>query len=286
MRALGFTLTAVLIGAATTWAQQPRAPMAPTAPPVVPVGAPAPNALDTHLAGWERTMSGIVNFRFEIELTKSDAVFKKEQKYKGVVLCLKPNYAILRLDNIGDPTKTDYEAYICNGKSLFRYVGVEKSITEFKLPPPNPNGGGGTDNLMLDFLTGLKAVEAKQRFELAVFKEDENYVYLDIKPRRPQDRQEFQLVRMALYGPNLKNLAYLPRSVLIVKPGTGDTESFSFTDPRTNLPGIDANVFQYKAIPGWNVKQAPAQPQGARPGQPPMLPGGTGLPAGPGVVRP
>lgn len=326
MRPLAITLAATLSVAASVRAQQPVAPVAPpvvpvtpavpavvpVAPPVgpgagapigaggpggapgVPVaGAPADPALDAHLAGWEKTMTNVVNFRAEINLTRTDGVFKKEKKYGGVLLCMKPNYAILRLDNLGDPTRTDYEAVICNGKSAFQYSGMEKTITEFKLPQPAPNVAGSTDNLMLDFLSGLKATEAKRRFEISVFREDGLYVYLSIKPRFPRDQQEFEVLKLALYyGPKVPQpqMVYLPRQVLMIKPN-GDKEVWDLPKaPVINLPGIDANAFQFRPVPGFTLKPAPIQqqqpmPPGLRPVQP-MLPGGNGLPAGPGVVRP
>ena len=57
---------------------------------------------------------------------------------------------------------------------------------------------------MLDFVNGLKAKDAKARFELSVFKEDEkgNYIYLDVKPLLGKDKEQFQQLRMALYGPS------------------------------------------------------------------------------------
>jgi TIGR03009 family protein len=283
MRPLGLTLAATVLCATVTWAQQPGNAGVPPIPPVVPAGVAATNNLDTHLAAWERTLGGVTNFRFEIGLTRTDAVFKKDKKYDGVVLCMKPNFAILRLNYTADLTKTDYEAYICNGKSLFQYNGVEKSVTEFKLPGPANNPAGGTDNLMLDFLSGLKAKEAKQRFDISLWKEDPNYIYLDIKPLLGRDKQEFQQIRMALFGPNTK-FAYLPAQVYKVNPN-GDSEMWSFSNPQTNLPGIAEKDFQYVKVPGFTERQAPPPAQPMRPGQQ-ALPGANGLPPGPGGVRP
>ena len=99
-----------------------------------------------------------------------------ERKYSGQVLCMKPNFAILRLNNDSDKTGADYEAFICNGKAVYEYNGVAKTVTEWKLPDPKTNPAGATDNLMLDFLSGMKAKDAKERFVLSLFKEDENYV--------------------------------------------------------------------------------------------------------------
>ncbi|MFM8272655.1 MAG: TIGR03009 domain-containing protein [Gemmata sp.] len=286
MRSAAFTLAALLF-AATVGAAQPPVPGTPVTgqPPLPPGAPPAPAAakpdpkLDPHLAEWEKKMVGVSNLRAEIELARTDAVFKKTTNFKGVVLCMKPNYAVLRLDNTADPTKTDYEAFICNGKAVFAYNGVAKTVTEFKFP----QGGAGVDNLMLDFLSGMKAKDVKERFDINLFKTDDNYIYLDIKPLLGKDQREFKHLRLALYGPgaNTARVAYLPAQVYMLKPND-DTEVWKFTGPQVDLPNVEPKHFQYVEIPdkGWKFQQAPAAPApngGAAPG--------SALPAG-GVVRP
>ncbi len=287
MRPLGFTLAAMLVAVTVSSAQQPGNPGLPPGSPVVPAVVPAaPNNLDVHLDGWERTMREVKNFRVEITSTKTDSVFKKDRKYDGVVLCMKPNFAILRLNYTADITKMDYEAVICNGKSIFHYNGNEKSVTEMKLPNPANNPGGGTDNIMLDFVSGLKAKEAKQRFDLSLIKEDENYIYINIKPILGRDKQDFQQINLALYGPKTK-FAYLPARVIKLNPN-GDTELWDFTNPQTNLTGIEEKHFQYVPVAGFRLSQAPTQgttPPPMRPGQPPVLPGPP-QGQGPGGVKP
>src|SRR5262249_47115584 len=150
-------------------------------PPAAPPAKAADPQLDAHLAQWEKKMTSVVNVRTEITLKRTDVVFKRDTNFKGVVLCMKPNLAILRLDNVADPTTTDYEAYICDGKSVYVYEGLKKTITEIKIP----QNQAGVDNLMLDFLAGMKAKDVKERFDINLFKTDEHYVYLDIKPLRP-----------------------------------------------------------------------------------------------------
>lgn len=293
MRPAGLTLAALLVGLSAAAAQPPGPGGTPPGPGVQPPPAAAPKpdpGLDAHLKGWEDTMKAVTTLRVELSLTRKDAVRQVPKEYAGVVLCMKPNLAILRLDYTGDKTGRDYEAFICNGKAVYAYNGSDKTITEFKIPDPAKNPAGATDNLMLDFLSGMKAKEAKERFDLTVFKEDQHYVYLDVKPKLGKDKQEFQQLRLALYGPNTK-VAYLPAQVYLVKPN-GDTELWKCSNPQTNLPGIDEKVFVYKPVnePGWRTVQAPNG--GPQPPPPPLrpmpgaLPGGTGLPTGPGAVRP
>jgi TIGR03009 family protein len=288
MRSRGFALVALLAGVTAVAAQQPVPPVppgAPVQPPVPPAAPPVDAKLDAHLNGWQKNMGDLVNFRFTLELVRTDAVFKADRKYSGVVLCMKPNFAVLRLNNDGDKTGTDYEAFICDGKSVFEYNGLAKTITEWKLPAPAPGGnpnGNGTDNIMLDFLKGMNANAAKARFELTLFKEDANYVYLDVKPLQPKDKQEFTQLRMALYGPNTK-WPYLPAQVYLSKPN-GDTEQWKLKEPQTNIPGLTAEHFKAQPLAGWKQQQGGAAPQGQQPkniGQPKLPPGKDD-----GLVRP
>lgn len=316
MRPLGVTL-AVLLAAPAAWAQVPPGAPVPPAPPgasgvpvtpprvsAVPPASPAagvPGAqpavtgapaaqppaadprLDAHLNGWQKQMGSLINFRADFELTKRDATFQRDRKYRGSILVMKPNFARLRQDSAEN--KEDYEAFICNGRFLYEYNGLRKEITEYKMAS-NPAAGG--DNLMLDMVSGMKADDAKRRFHIALFNEDPNYVYLDIKPVLAKDREEFKQVRFALYGPNVKApyVPYLPAQAYLVKPN-GDAEIWKFNNAQTNLPGVDPKVFEFVKIPGWTFKQAQVPPPGAapRPGMPPALPGGPGLPPGPGVVK-
>ena len=198
MRFAGFTLAALLLAATVALAQPPAVPGQPvTGQPVAPAAPKADPQLDPHLVAWEKKMKNAINMRTDITLKRTDAVFKKDVNYSGSVLCMKPKYAVLRLDNTSDNTKVDYEAYICDGKNIFAYNGVQRTITKIKLP----QNQAGVDHLMLDFLSGMSAKDVKERFDINLFKTDEHYIYLDIKPLRPNDQREFQHLRLALYGP-------------------------------------------------------------------------------------
>ena len=200
MRVAVVVLTVLLIAACpprrgrVAYSVQP--PAVAVMPTPVPPG-PLPDArtidpaVERHLKGWEKRAGGLTSYRAEVSLKRTDPVFQKETNFGGVVLCMKPNYAVLRLDNADDPTKADYEAYICDGKSVFAYSGVQKSISEFKLPPDRT----GPDNLIYNILFGITAADMKERFDISVFKSDAHYVYLDIKPRSDQDKRDFATAR-------------------------------------------------------------------------------------------
>ena len=270
----------------------PVVPLMPTPVPPGPVPAAkaADPAVERLLTEWEKKLGSVTTFRAEIALKRTDPVFKKETEYTGQVLCMRPNLALLRLDNATDPTKADYEAFICGGESLYFYNGVLKTVTEIALPPKWPSQQKTENetalspkwpfdfwramhNPVLDLLTGIKPADMMERFDISVFKSDEHYVYLDIKPRSAKDGREFTHLRLALYGPGeaTAKLAYLPAQAYILKP-SGDSELWKFSNPRVNLPGIDAIAFQFVEPPkDWKVQKAgPAAEKGgaSEPGGP------------------
>jgi len=275
MRSAGMVLAAVLVAALTVQGQPPGG----TVPGLPPPPGAADSALDAHLGHWANLMGKATNFSAQFDLTRTDAVFRKDRQYKGSVLCMKPNRARMSIGSITD--KSDYEAYICNGKSLFQYEWKLKKITEIPLTP------GAGDSPMLDFLGGMTAAAAKKRFVITQFNpDDKNYVYFDIKPTLPKDKQEFEWIRLCLYGPNVPAglTPYLPAQMYMLKPN-GDSEMWKFSKQTLDVAGITEKVFQFEQPKdqGWSYNKASTPPP--LPGGPPMVRGGTNLPAGPSAVK-
>jgi len=265
MRPTRITLAVLLAAATAAWAKlPPNSPIGPV-PPAVPAQPPAvplaqANAkLNEHIQAWEKKMQGLTNFRSNFEMTSKDSIFQKQQTYSGVVLCMKPNFGIVRRDNQAD--NRDYEAYLCNGKSIFAYNGLQKRITEYPIPANEAAGAaefpifrifpalaGESSNLMLDFLGGITADEAQKRFDISLHQEDESYIYFEIRPILPKDKMQFDLIRLALFGPNTKH-AYLPAQILL-QYQNGDTITWKFKEPQFNLPGVNKSNFEFKNVEG------------------------------------
>ena len=264
MRFAGFTLSALLVVGGVAQTQPPGPGAAPDA------------KLQAALEGWEKAAGALTNFRYTLTLKRTNPTFPNAPKlYSGSVLCMKPSFARMRLAYDGDKTGNEYEAFICNGKAVYEYNGLAKTITEWKLPDPKANPAGATDNPLLDLLSGLKVKAARERFDIAFKAEDDTYIYLNVKPKLAKDKVEFLELRLALYT---AKAPYLPAGVYLVKP-SGDTEEWSFKEPQTNIPKIDEKVFQYEKLEGFRLQEGkPPAPTGVRPGTPT-------LPA-PGVVRP
>ncbi|OWK37951.1 hypothetical protein FRUB_07071 [Fimbriiglobus ruber] len=253
-------------------------PGAPPAP--APIQAPVIDpVLRGHLDGWEKAMKGAASFSTECTLERKNLLLKKTTASKGSIWCLKPNMARMRLDAVAPPgappNPNNYTAYICTGTSVFEYDGTAKMLKEYKLAA---NGLG--DNLLLEFMSGaITAQVAIARFDLKLLKDDQHYIYIELKSRLPRDKAEFDTMILVLFKPTVPNMGYLPRTVVMRKNNLQEEEAWDFPKPAVNLPGITDKDFKPVAPPkDWKFEQvsvpqaAPGVPTGqprvARPTQP------------------
>ena len=174
MRYSWLTLAGALLVGVPAGAQQP-----PPAPPAPATLDPAHNRLDALLMRWAEEMRNIKTLDAQcIRMTK-DKTFQDLDIFEGRAKFMAPNMALLEMQKKG---KADaFEKYVCTGTFLYEYVPQNKVIRVHELPP-NKSGQVSDDNF-LSFLFGMKAEDAKQRYDLKLTKEDENWIYLEILPR-------------------------------------------------------------------------------------------------------
>ena len=114
----------------------------------------------------------------------------------------------------------------------------------------------------MSFVFGMKAEEAKRRYELSIQKpEDPNYWYLVVQPRFPEDKQEFSMARLVLLKQN-----YLPRQFWYMPPnGNSVTFDIPVLEPNSRLV-VATDFVKPNVPPGWKMENAPQpRPQGAAP---------------------
>ena len=184
MRSFVIAMAALLAAGLTAHAQPPQ-----------PQPAPPDKKLDEYLQRWEQEMQKIQGLEATLERTEKDKTFQTEKKFVGYARYLKdgtgPNARNLAMLEMKEPGKQDiYEKFICTGTFLYQFSPTTKEIRALRLPPPKP-GQVGDDNF-LTFLFGMKAEQAKLRYDLKVTKEDQYYIFLDVVPRSPQDQADFK----------------------------------------------------------------------------------------------
>jgi TIGR03009 family protein len=194
---------------------------------------------------------------------------------------MKPNCFAARLEREGD-----YEAFICNGESLYHYNGLAHAVTEYKLPVPGKDLSDGEEiplpagldpndkyvkkarktfaaaqfssrdeSLRIsEILSGTNPKALAKRFDISLDKEDANYLYLSIKPISEYDKLSAREFKVSLLGPK-HAFAYSPIQLLIERLN-GDKEVWTLSGHKMNSPDIAKASFSYKSLPGFEFRSA------------------------------
>jgi TIGR03009 family protein len=258
MRFFWLALACLLLGS-TLHAQQ--APPAAQNPPTAQPNGAQPNAaqLDTLLQRWEQEMKRIETLSAELNRTTVDKVYQGTEVFTGTAKYMKPNLAILEMKKKDRPEV--YEKYICSGTFLYEWVPGSKVIRAHELPPTKE--GVGDDNF-LSFLFGMKAEEAKKRYDLKLMKEDQFYYYVQVLPRLAADKADFQEARLAL-----NKSSFLPREVRFTQPN-GNEIIWDIPKLQTGVKLQRDDFAPPQTLPqGWNLIRMPRAD--ASQGQPPRV---------------
>jgi TIGR03009 family protein len=265
MRSFGFVLAAFGLTALTATAQPPRQ-QAP--PPAAPAADPK---IDEHLGKWEAAMKKVETLGAQLTRVDKDPTYDSVQKLTGVAYYMKvgtgasaQNLAMLDLKL--DGRKESKEKYICTGTYIYTYAPDQKEIRYYELPKPKP--GQVADDSLMSLMFGMRAEEAKRRYDLKIAKEDMNFIYVDIAPRLEGDKADFVQARLILNRSN-----YLPRQLWFKHANSSEV----LWDIPNLQVGMDLNRRAFdapQAPPGWKivagdkraptVRQAPPTPPAGR----------------------
>jgi TIGR03009 family protein len=232
-------------------AQQP----APQAPAVQTLDLR--NPLDALLLQWEQSMQKVGSLSAELNRVKVDPAFRSSDTFKGTAVYQKPDLALLHLQKVGNPNV--YERYVCTGTFIYEYHYESKEIRYHQLPAPKP--GQVADDNFLSFLFGMKADEAKRRYELKLVGDpnDKYYYYVLITPRFPVDKAEFQSARLAL-----TKSGFLPRQ-LTFRETNGAETTWDIPKIETGVQ-LNRNLFTKPTLPfGWKYAAVPQANDNVKP---------------------
>jgi TIGR03009 family protein len=253
--------SALLVGS-TLFAQQPPATLAqPIAPPAAPAQAAPPSAppaqpapagaaaprLDLLLKRWEQEMTNVRTLIAQCTREELNNVNMTTEVFTGSARYMRPNLAMLDMQKKSNPQV--YEKYICNGTSLYEYRPKNKLLRIHELPPPR--AGQVSDDGFLSFLFGMKADEAKRRYDLTLVKEDENWIYLKVIPRMEGDKMDFQEARLVL-----SSKTFLPRQLWFKQPNSNEVK----WDIPQMQSGVQLKAADFAPPPtakDWTVQRVP-----------------------------
>jgi TIGR03009 family protein len=256
MRPFGLVLAALLLAVAAP-AQQ--------APPAAPDAAQQ-QALDNYLLRWEQEMQKVEKLAAQVARIDKDQTFGSATKLSGYAAYMKAgtgatalNLAMLELRAESKDGKAAEiaEKYVCTGTYIYQFRPAQKEIKVYELPKPKP-GQVAEDNF-LAFMFGMKAAEARRRYDLKLHKVDDNYVFIDVLPRFDADKADFKRARLVL-----NKDTFLPRLLWFEQ---GDGREVTWDIPRIqNNANLDRKLFDPPQEPeGWRKVLVPRQSEAPPP---------------------
>jgi TIGR03009 family protein len=222
-------------------------------------GTPAPDPFDPSkfpedwlVAKWEETMSKVDSLVADCEITSIDKVFNTKDVYSGKAKYLRTKAATmgsLELFKIvkGVQDKNQFKKFIYTGNFLYSFVPENKVVLVQQLPKPAP--GQGVDNNLLSFVFGMRAADAKKRYELKWQKPDENYYYLEVVPKLAKDKQDFKQARLVFV-----KSSFMLRQVWFIEPNQ-NAVVWEFPKISINEPLKVTDFGQPALPPGWRLEK-------------------------------
>jgi len=221
--------------------------------------APGPERakqLDAILTHWESAMTQVKSLEASCERTTEDKVFKTKDIYKGTVKFLKGSApgltsgASLYLVNSANP-KT-YEYIVLSGSVFYEVSPSTQEIRVHELP--QPKDGQNVENNLIGLLFGMKAAQAKVRYNIDLEHTDAHYYYLRIEAKSPNDKADFNKAQLVL-----NRTTYLPRQ-LNFEQVNGNKVTLDLPSIQTPAPNVLPADFMQPNVPGFKLNRIPATP--------------------------
>lgn len=212
-----------------------------------------------YLHRWEQEMLKIQTLVANIKLIEKDKTFETTTASLGLAKYMKVgqgtsivNLASLELRKEG---KAELDKkFLCTGNFLYQVLFEAKEIRAFEMPKPKP--GQVSDDSFMSLLFGMRAEEAMKRYDLRIALEDQWYIYLDILPRTPSDKADFQRARVVL-----NRATFIPRQLWFEQPN-GSEVTWDIPKIDTNTRLDRAEFDPPRAPQGWKMVQEPIAQQG------------------------
>ncbi|MDX1968137.1 MAG: hypothetical protein SFV23_13260 [Planctomycetaceae bacterium] len=242
---------------------------APQAGNAQPAGQPRPAGealrvetldpkLEQILKDWERESAKIKVLQGEHKRSEFNKVFGVEKQSKGMFYFEAPDKGRIDMQGIEvkpgakssmvDPvTMEPYElacgadqGWICTGNEVLVLTPSEKQFEAFPIPP-NMQGANIIQS-PLPFLFGMKADDAKRRFQLTLRGQNEKAYVIGAVPRLQMDAQNYSHAMISL-----DKVTFIPRGVQLIDPAGTLMTKYTFENIQVN----PARNSVLSALGGW-----------------------------------
>ncbi len=214
--------------------------------------------LEKLLQEWERVSSKFERLSGEHERIVYNKVFEVEKYAQGQFYYEGPDKGRIDLEpyklgknqaakrenpKTGNPYRVEADKqtkWICTGKEVLTIDEEEKTFEAFPLPPELQ--GKNIIHGPLPFLFGMKADEAKRRFQLsftAPKKNTDKVVWITAKPRRVMDHENFKEATIIL-----DRKRFVPMAVKLLDPSENLETVYSFKEIHINNVSVVPQIFR------------------------------------------
>lgn len=235
-------------------------PTASSEPPTAPVDEKVRHVLAEYSAR-RKTWESIVCRCSQIRKNKAA---NTTTEYQGEFRFLKPNLAALRMIQKNNPMQ--YSLIVQDGRDLYLYEPDKKTVSiwavakdeglyvqwdhpwfgPYRLPVFGPFSN----------LLDADAEETLRQFEIKLTKQDANYIYLEIKPRKKQQWLEFSRAQLVLFAKD-----YIPVRWWEELPN-GDEITWNVFDIDTKVKLNPSHFLPPPVPPGWKTQRVPQREVG------------------------
>lgn len=231
--------------------------------PAEKVNPPAPvepldPELESLLKQWELKSAQIKTLNGVHERTVYNLVFETDERSTGKFFLETPDKGRIDLKGVkpgrddkserigtksGRPFRIEEgraERWVCSGQEILAIDDDEKTYQV--MPLPKEAQGQNIVHSPLPFLFGMKAAEAKARYDFVLQKNTKEQAYLIINPKLDSDKQNYSQARVLLEKVN-----YLPIAVKLYDPSSNLETVYKFKSIKINEgPGILGGIFGEK----------------------------------------
>jgi TIGR03009 family protein len=198
----------------------------------------------------------------KIQQTRTNPVFRnappeiREGEAKFMKLADGSFGARIELANPQDPN--DFERFIYTGTHLYQLRSREKVVNVVPLGPQQASSA--PEDSPLGFLYGMSAESAWKRYKIAVTKEYDGYLHVQITPNFARDQQEFTRAELAIVNRDQPKIPKdMPKYISFVEPNNVQVTWYIDELRRNAGNRVQAKDFAPPAVPpGWQKVVQPA----------------------------
>ena len=209
--------------------------------------------LEQILRNWEQQTAKITKLQGDTRYREYDKTFSVEYRGEGRFAFEAPdrgNYELRPAKIAKGETSTvktddkqpyelkpkDAERWICTGAEILRIDETHKTYEV--VPIPEERRGDRIIEAPLPFLFGMKAEQAKQRYQIELVKDTDQEIVLKLRPNWSGDAANWSQATVVIQKTN-----YLPREVRLIAPGGTSMRIHSFDNIKVNSDNLFRSLF-------------------------------------------